>query len=481
MKPEFNNFFNHYTNALEEGQAAVFAGAGLSFPAGYADWKSLLRDVATELGLDVDQESDLVAVAQFHVNSQSSDRSRINRLLINEFTKDATLTENHKLIAGLPLRTVWTTNYDELLEQAFREAGKRPDVKTTQENLAQTPPRSDVTIYKMHGDIRQPQDAVLTKEDYESYNEYRQLFSTSLQGDLISKTFLFLGFSFTDANIDYILSRIRVLLGRNKREHYCIMKRPQKPAGRGKALAKYEYEATKIRLRMDDLKRYSIQALLIDDYKEVTGILQELHRRSHRKNIFVSGSAAEFDHMDRARVEGLAYKIGEKIIESGNNLVSGFGLGIGSAVVVGAIEKVYADDKSRLEDRVVLRPFPKKPVGGMLTELFSTKYREDMIGQSRFTIYLCGNKLNPTTNKVELAQGVQEEFDIAVRFGKYPIPVGATGYLARELWEDVRANLKRYFPDESAAKYFDILGDSSKSDDALVSAIFDIVKQYTNK
>ena len=58
-----------------------------------------------------------------------------------------------------------------------------------------------------------PNDAVLTKEDYELYDLHRRVFTTTLQSDLVSKTFLFLGFGFTDPNIDYILSRIRILVG----------------------------------------------------------------------------------------------------------------------------------------------------------------------------------------------------------------------------------------------------------------------------
>ena len=78
-----------------------------------------MREVASELKLDVERESDLVALAQYHINERGG-RGRINRLLLDEFTKESTLTENHKLIATLPIRTVWTTNYDELLETAFR-------------------------------------------------------------------------------------------------------------------------------------------------------------------------------------------------------------------------------------------------------------------------------------------------------------------------------------------------------------------------
>ena len=80
----------------------------------------------------------------------------------------------------------------------------------------------------MHGDVSQPDKAVVTRDDYEHYSRDRQLFSTALQGDLVSKTFLFAGFSFTDPNLDHVMSRVRVFLGQNVRTHYCLMRRVQR-------------------------------------------------------------------------------------------------------------------------------------------------------------------------------------------------------------------------------------------------------------
>jgi hypothetical protein len=48
----------------------------------------------------------------------------------------------------------------------------------------------------MHGDIDRPDEAVVTKDDYEKYSRDREPFITALAGDLVKKTFLFLGFSF---------------------------------------------------------------------------------------------------------------------------------------------------------------------------------------------------------------------------------------------------------------------------------------------
>ena len=221
---EIRYFKKRFLEALIDDTAAIFAGAGLSTPSGYVNWSGLLREVAGEIGLDVNKETDLVAVAQYYRNEKGS-RSRINQEIINQFTKDAEITENHKILSRLPIKYYWTTNYDTLIEDSLRENNKKTDVKITSENLAINVPKRNVIVYKMHGDISQPENAVITKDDYESYNTNRQLFTTTLQGDLISKTFLFIGISFNDPNLDYILSRIRVLLGENTREHYAFFKK----------------------------------------------------------------------------------------------------------------------------------------------------------------------------------------------------------------------------------------------------------------
>ena len=215
-------FLKEYTRALREGAGALFVGAGISRAAGYVDWKQLLKEIAEDLHLDIDRETDLIALAQFHVNSRGA-RDRINQLLIDEFLEHAELTVSHHLIATLPVETIWTTNYDDLLERAFVEANKRTDVKRRREDFAVTLKRADVTIYKMHGDKYSPAEAVLTKEDYETYNTTRELFTIALKGDLASRTFLFIGFSFADPNVMYILARVKQLLEANSRQHYTAL------------------------------------------------------------------------------------------------------------------------------------------------------------------------------------------------------------------------------------------------------------------
>nr|VFK50023.1 MAG: SIR2-like domain-containing protein [Candidatus Kentron sp. TC] len=251
-------------------------------------------------------------------------------------------TRIHRILAHLPIATAWTTNYDRLLERAFEDAGKVVDLKLTQENLVHTRRGRDVVLYKMHGCVSQSHEAVITKDDYKQYEKTRPLFMESLKGDLIGKTFLFLEFSFTDPNIDYILSRVRILLGKNAREHFCVMRKPQEPSDTDARLkAEYEYEMRKTELRQADLLRFGVETVWVDEFFHIELLLATLSSFVHRKAVFVSGAAHDPAPLGQARLDGLARAIGTRLIAEGYNLVSGFGQGLGEQCVIGTLRRLY--------------------------------------------------------------------------------------------------------------------------------------------
>ena len=67
-----DRFVKDFSDAVERGEAALFAGAGMSAGAGFVDWRGLLRDVAEGLGLRVEQESDLIGLAQWEHNERGT-------------------------------------------------------------------------------------------------------------------------------------------------------------------------------------------------------------------------------------------------------------------------------------------------------------------------------------------------------------------------------------------------------------------------
>ena len=165
---EIEAFIKDYIKDLNEGNAAIFAGAGMSKSAGYVNWSELLSDIADELGLNIDKEWDLISLAQYHVN-ETGGKGKINRKILEEFSEKAEPSSNHQLLARLPINTYWTTNYDTLIEDSLKESNKIVDIKHQVEQLATTRPKRDVIVYKMHGDVNHSANAIITKEQYQEY------------------------------------------------------------------------------------------------------------------------------------------------------------------------------------------------------------------------------------------------------------------------------------------------------------------------
>lgn len=445
MDREIAIFIKNFAKEVKESNAAIFAGAGLSVAAGFVDWKTLLMPITEELGLNVKKEDNLVSVAQYHFNEKGRNRSRLNQLLIDEFSRSAVLTENHRILARLPITTFWTTNYDKLIENALEAAHKVVDVKYTVNQLATTKPKRDAIVYKMHGDVEHASEAVLTKDDYEAYHINFSAYITALSGDLVSKTFLFLGFSFTDPNIDYILSRIRTTYTEHQREHYCIMRAVSKPECDDDA--DYEYKVLKQKLFIGDLKRFNISTLLIEEYDQITEILRRVESIYKLKTVFISGSAHEYGHIGKDKADAFIHELSKTLVCRDYKIVSGFGLGVGSAVINGALEEIYCHGKKTIDEQLILRPFPQSQTGARPRNELWDEYRNDMIPLAGIAIFIFGNKLD--SGNVVLANGVRREFEIAVANGLRVVPVGATGSMAEELWREVSANLDKYYPGHS--------------------------------
>jgi NAD-dependent SIR2 family protein deacetylase len=158
-----------FTRELHNRNAAVFAGAGLSTASGFVDWKTLLREIVSDLGLDPEKEHDLVTIAQYHCNQAGGSKTHLAQTIFNHFALIKTPSASHRTLANLPIDTYWTTNYDKLIERSLEEAKKVPDVKYTLKQLSVTRPDRDVVVYKMHGDVDHPAEAVISKDDYEAY------------------------------------------------------------------------------------------------------------------------------------------------------------------------------------------------------------------------------------------------------------------------------------------------------------------------
>ena len=451
-------FLREFTKELHSRNAAVFIGAGFSMSSGYVNWQELLKGIVTDLGLDPKKEHDLVSVAQYSVNKAGGNKNALTRTILHNIGVSKNPTRAHQILANLPIHTFWTTNYDNLIEKSLEQAKKVPDVKHSLEHLSITWPNRDAVVYKMHGDVRDPTNAVISKDDYEKYPFKMGQFASLLKGDLIEKTFLFLGFSFTDPNIDYILSRVRAVLDDNQREHYCIQKKVSRlPKEKTKD---FEYRQLKQDYFIRDLKRKNIQTIEVESYGDIPKLLEKVATRYRRKSIFVSGAAAEFGEWKPNQVDSFLHDLGISLSAEKNRIITGSGVGIGGAIINGALEDLNKEGIAISEERLMMRPFPHTASGKPASKGRWTVYRESMIEHAGIAIFVFGNKRDRSGKIIE-SDGMKEEFDLCVELGVVPIPIGATGYMAETLWNEVNRRFDRFFPNANASvrKDFEAIGD----------------------
>lgn len=448
--------------AIELKNLGIFIGAGLSIDAGFCNWKGLLEEPAKEMGLDIEKEYDLVSLAQYYSNTFK--REAINNLFKEKFPTSVLPSENHKLLSQLPISVYWTTNYDKLMENALKENNKRPCVKTSDEQLTEINSNVDAIVYKLHGDIDSPEDAVITRSDYEEfgYNK-RKLFREILEGDLLSKTFLFLGFSFSDPNFNYVIGKLRVLLEeKNVKKHYCIMKKETS-----------KYEKIKQNLQVEDLKRYGIHTCLVEDYKEITEILKILVNKYRRKRIFISGSAYNYGNLSKEKGRNFIHKLAFKLSENGYTLVNGYGKGVGEFILNGVADYCLKQKDSKIGDILTLVPFSQNTSYDIDLEEVYKENRKQLLESCGIAIFIFGNK---ETEKI--AEGVLKEYKLASSLNIICLPIKNTYGAANDIYNEISKNNIS----EEVKKAIDISNNSEIEDiDSTVSNILEAVNFLNGK
>jgi hypothetical protein len=128
-----------------------------------------------------------------------------------------------------------------------------------------------------------------------------------------------------------------------------------------------------------------------------------------------------------------------------------------------------------------MRPFPQVATGTAPLAEQWTEYRKAMLDYAGIVIFVFGNKRDPSGNIV-FSNGMREEFNLCVERGAHPLPIGATGYMANELWKEMRADLSKYYPTATSdfVTDFQRLGDAAKSPDELRATVQRLI-QYLQR
>ena len=233
----------------KQGRLLPFIGAGVSMS---LEWKKEEDDTETRKG---PSWSELVDKASKLLGFEDPDliRFRGSDLQILEYFKllnDGKCTELtnwlvkelnppkeklrgsqiHQGLANLEnCKTFYTTNFDTFLEDSFSLLGRGNQVIAKEADMHKDM-SNECEIVKFHGDLNNPDMLVLSEADYEKRLTLSSSLDYKLMSDLLNRTVLFLGYSFSDPNVSYIFRKIndqfKEAYGINNPKGYIVIRNP---------------------------------------------------------------------------------------------------------------------------------------------------------------------------------------------------------------------------------------------------------------
>lgn len=132
----------------------------------------------------------------------------------------------YPLICKMFFKAIITTNFDTLIEDAFQQfASKKIKVWTQNdinENLYQI---EDKFLLKLHGTYERQSTVVLGICGYLECIYKNQIMKELMDSLLLTNTFLFIGYSMSDPDINELIDYIQVISEGNSRNHYLVIEK----------------------------------------------------------------------------------------------------------------------------------------------------------------------------------------------------------------------------------------------------------------
>lgn len=210
---------------IRKEEAALFVGAGMSLYAGYPSGAKLAEilynNLTSDLQKDINLSTDLPKLAEDIYYLKGGNKNFLIEVLKKEFQKVPSSTETHQILAKIPqIKTIITTNYDTLIESNNKNIEvirKSADCATA--NLKKQ------CLFKIHGDLTDTTNIILTNSDYNNYfvkEKEQSVFWNTVKTKLIENHVIFIGYGLEDSNILNIIEKIINELGDNRKEMFFV-------------------------------------------------------------------------------------------------------------------------------------------------------------------------------------------------------------------------------------------------------------------
>lgn len=408
-----------YGDALDKRAASLFVGAGLSMAAGYPGWGSLIKDLRDQASVPADV-TDMPLAAEYIVQTLPGEDKVLHQHILTELSKvTPKSTTGPRSISKLPLSELWTTNYDCLLEDFDRDL----TVVASEHDTRQRHRPGQKRLMKMHGSLTSDDPPewlappVITRSDYEAYADEHPRMWQALRSAYLTRTFLFLGFSFSDPNVDLLLRLSRSLRSSfedDTVEHYTVLRKPDDP----KDEKLHDF-------RVEDLSRSGFAVCVVDSHDDLEPLLRRLVRRTREKRLFVTGSGD-------STVERLSADLGDRlatehdiVLTSFANEATGLPASFAYANALQALD-LYDPEAVRFYFRAQNKPgeaLKQRTGTTVYTGLALDALRRDVLDDVRAVVVIGGG------------DRTAEELQVAADLGVPIVPLACSGGTAKAMWE----------------------------------------------
>ncbi len=195
---------------IQPERCVLFFGAGAAVTSGAPSVDRLIRAIGSRFGIDPEGLS-LREISQLAEGVHANRRDLISA--IRPLFRDLKPAGGLLNIPLFQWKGIYTTNYDNLIEQAFALKSAPLNVYTSNFDFSQSELPGAQKLFKLHGTIEKDvvdgsqSRIIITDDDYDLTVQYRDALFSRLQNDLVAAQLVIIGHSLADAHIKEIVER----------------------------------------------------------------------------------------------------------------------------------------------------------------------------------------------------------------------------------------------------------------------------------
>lgn len=211
---------------IAQHKVLPFLGAGCSFKHLSIDWDKIRDEMVNKIS---PTSTNHLQVAEEYVN-------KYGKIALCEFLGEKLLVEKfddekgeiYVHIMSLDIPAIYTTNQDNVLEKCYEQYGRPINIIYDINGIANIIP-SFPNYYKFHGDLKETDTVVFTNTDYDNrIKNSNNPLDIRLKSDVLSKSIVFIGYSFRDPNIQLLFKELLNIFSGRLPKSYLIQYEPNK-------------------------------------------------------------------------------------------------------------------------------------------------------------------------------------------------------------------------------------------------------------